>query len=294
MNNVKTISVIIPNTNSPLIGEILHRLKRQTIDMSPVEILVIGTDEPGLVREDNLVQFVATDQTAYASDKRNLGMQAAQGDIFLFLDDDCLPSPDWLERHLTRHRRGEQVVGGAVTFGTRNYLQLADNVSAFHDLLPFTTEGPRPYLTTANLSVNRAVVDKAGEMEAQKKRAEDLEWTVRFRALGYRLYFEPRAIIFHDPSRYSFSAVRRHWVDDASDTLRVRLRYAQLLQTPRLARYRWLFLWGAPLVATWATIRTFGHPQIVWQYWYTLPLVYLTKLAWCWGAFKNFPNIREV
>jgi GT2 family glycosyltransferase len=165
---------------------------------------------------------------------------------------------------------------------------LADNVSAFHDLLPFTQEGPRPYLATANLSVHRPVVEKAGGMYVCLDYAHDLEWTVRFRALGYKLYFEPRAIVFHDPPRRTLSAVWQHW-SDAPYTLGVRLRYSHLLQTPYLARYRWVFLWGAPLVAAWATARTLRHPQTLLRYWHTLPLVYLTKLAWCWNAFKYFP-----
>jgi glycosyltransferase involved in cell wall biosynthesis len=290
MNQVRLLSVIIPNTNSLLMAKILQAFRRQTVDLSAVEVLVVGTDEPGLVVEDELVRFIPTGPSACASDKRNIGMREARGDILLFLDDDCLPAPDWIERHLDRHRQGEQVVGGAVTFGSRNYLQLADNVSAFHDLLPFTPEGLRPYLSTVNLSVDRAVTTKAGAMEAHKNRAEDLEWTVRFRALGYRLYFEPRAVVFHDPPRYTWSAVWRHWTGDAHDTLRVRVRYSALLQTPRLARYRPVFLWGAPVVAAWATARTFGHAEILRRYWHTLPLVYLTKLAWCWGAFRNFPG----
>ena len=181
------------------------------------------------------------------------------------------------------------MVGGAITFGSRNFLQVADNVSAYHDLLPFTPAGPRPYLSAANLSIRREVIEKAGEMEAHLTRAEDLEWTVHLRAMGYTLYFDPQAVVFHDPPRRTLTAVWRHWTRDAHDTLSVRLQYAPLLQTPRLARHRLLFLWGAPLVAAWATARTFGHPQTLVQYGYTLPVVYLTKLAWCWGAFKHFP-----
>jgi len=282
-------SVIIPNTNSPMIHEILLALRHQTTDMSGVEIVVVGTGEPGLMAESRTVRLITTDESVCASDKRNLGITEARGDILLFLDDDCLPKPDWLERHLYWHRQGEQVVGGAVVFNARNYFQLADNVSAFHDLLPTTQEGPRPYLATANLSVSRRVVEKAGQMEKHKNRAEDLEWTTRFRTLGYRLYFDPRIVVFHNPLRYTFSSVWRHWADDAHNTLSVRLRYSRQLQTPGLARYRWAFLWGSPLVAAWATARTFAYPRVLWRYWHTLPLVYLTKLAWCWGAFRHFP-----
>jgi glycosyltransferase involved in cell wall biosynthesis len=287
----KTCSIIIPDTNSWLMNDILYNLRRQTVDLSQAEVLVVGTDEPGLVTEDELVRFIPTDASrSHASDKRNLGMREARGDLFLFLDDDCIPALDWVEFHLWRHEAGEKVVGGAVTFGTDNYLQLTDNVSAFHDLLPFTASGYRTYLCTSNLSVRREVVDRVGNMMAHKSRAEDLEWTVRFRKAGYRLYFESQALIFHDPARKTPRNVWQHWIQDAPDTLRVRLKYSTLLGTPTLARYRFLFLIAAPLIAAWATGRTFAQLTTLRQYGYTLPLVYLTKLIWCLGAFCHFPT----
>ncbi len=282
------ISIIIPNTNSLQIGDILRALKQQVAGRPNCEILVVGTDEAGLIVEDEQVRWLRTDPSACASDKRNLGMRAATGQLLFFLDDDCIPTAGWLQRHLDRHEQGERVVGGAITFGQANYYQLADNLSAFHDLLAFMPEGPRPYLVAANLSIDRSVVECAGEMVAGRNRSEDLDWTVRFRALGYTLYFEPRAIIFHNPARCTFGRVWRHWTDDAQPTLEVRLRYAQWLATPALAKHRWAYLWGAPVIAAWATGRVFAHQQVRWRYGHTLPLVYLTKLAWCWGAFTHF------
>jgi GT2 family glycosyltransferase len=237
------------------------------------------------------VHFIPSDEpNHFASDKRNLGMRLAQGEVLLFLDDDCIPRPDWIERHLARQARGERVVGGAVEFPKGSYLQLADNLSAFHFMTPYTAQGYRTYLCTANLSVHRSVVAHIGEMAPHQNRADDLEWTLRMRARGYRLYFDPRTIVLHDPPRHSFASVWRHWTQDAPPTLRVRLRYAGLLKTPRLAKYRAAYLWGAPLVAAWATARVFSHRQSLISYWHTLPLVYLTKLAWCWSAYRNFPN----
>jgi glycosyltransferase involved in cell wall biosynthesis len=288
---LKRFSVIIPDTDSTRIGDTLEALRRQSVDLSEGEILVLGSDRPGLVHSDKLVRFIPTDpQNSFASDKRNQGMKIAQGEIYFFLDDDCIPYPDWIERHLYRHELGEKVVGGAVVFGRRNYLQLTDNLSAFHIFLPSTVEGSRAYLTTSNLSVHHSVVTRAGVMEAHQNRAEDMEWTTRFRTYGYRLYFDPKAIVLHDPERCTFASVARHWVVDAPSTLRIRLLYAESLNTPRLAHYRWMYLWGSPLVAAWATLRAFKPPGALAAYWHTLPLVYLTKLIWCWSAYQNFPS----
>jgi len=283
------LSIIIPNLNSPIIDKVLDALCSQITDKFSAEILVVGVDKPGLVRQNELVRFIPTDESANAAINRNIGIEQAHGELLLFIDADCQPTAGWLECHIARHIKGEQVVGGAVTFGTDNYFQLSDNVSAFHDLLPFTPEGPRPYLATANLSINRDVLKKAGCLNPDLPHAHDLEWTVRFRELGYRLYFDPRAVVVHDPPRRTLAAVWKHWVDNGPDTLKVRLRYAQLLNTPYLAAQRWLFLWAAPIIAAWATIRTFQNPHTIRRYWYTWPMVFLTKIAWCWGAYWNFP-----
>ncbi len=283
------VSVIIPNTNSTLIGMITDRLRLQLADCELMEVLVVGSDQPRLVREDAHVRFIPMTHPTHASDKRNRGMAEARGEIFLFLDDDCLPMDHLVARHLARHRAGEQVVGGAVDFADHPYIQLADNLSAFHDLLPCTSSGPRSFLCTANLSIRREAALHCGPMEDRRSRAEDLDWTLRLRTLGYRLYFEPSAMIDHRPARTTLATVWRHWVDDAPFTLIVRLRHAHQLGTPSLARHRWPYLFLAPLIAAWATARTFTHPQVRCRYWHTLPLVYWTKLAWCWGAFSRFP-----
>jgi hypothetical protein len=107
---------------------------------------------------------------------------------------------------------------------------------------------------------------------------------------AFRLYFEPGAVVVHDPNRRTLASLWRHWWEDAPPTLAVRLRYAEQLDTPRLAHRRSMYLWGAPFVAAWASLRVFSHPQSWLHYAHTLPLVYLSKLIWCWSAYKNFPK----
>jgi len=286
-----TYSIIIPNTNSPHIAKIIDVLQLQMNIYPDGEIIVAGSDRFNLISpQQNLRVIPTSPQNCYASDKRNLAMLLAKGHIFLFLDDDCLPQPNWLAGHLTRHKMGEQIVGGAITFTRDHYLQLADNVSAFHDLLPFTNPGQRSYLATANLSVDRKVVENVGLMEKNKNRADDLEWTARFRSKGYKLFFDPAIIVNHDPLRYSLPEIWRHWTVDAPHTIRIRLRYKELLNTPPIARFRSLYLWGSPLIAAWATARSFSSLQTWFLFGHTLPVVFITKLAWCWSAYQHFPK----
>jgi GT2 family glycosyltransferase len=290
-----TISIIIPAARTARLPQILDALARQQGETAVFETwIVCNRNEQDLIpRSGENVHLLPAPPSTKAPARRNAGMAAASGDIFLFLDDDCVPAPDLVQRHLAQQRRGRRVVGGSVAFPPSPYLQLADNVSAFHDLLPFTPAGIRLYLVTANMSVRRCVVNDVGFMRPDLDRADDLEWTARFRAHGYSLYFDPEAMVWHLPPRHTWHALWRHWAGDAPDTIRVRLAWADMLRTPPLAFRRSIFLWGMPFIALWATGRTFAHRETRRRYWRTLPVVYLTKLAWCLSAYKHYPTVEQ-
>lgn len=284
-------TIIIPSTNSPILEDVLAALQEQTYKLTDGEVLVIGPRLHELQNTHHPIHFVpANHEYSHASDKRNLGIKISRSEILLFLDDDCIPAPDWLRTHLDCHASGESVVGGSVTFPRQNYIQLADNISAFHFMTENTTPGNRNYLCTANLSINRSVIDACGDMQAKQNRAEDLEWTARIHRLGYNLYFEPNAKVVHNPNRRSITSFWEHWWDDAPHTLRIRLQNSDVLDTPKIANWRWLYLWCSPFIAAWATLNTFSNPRNFTRYGHTFPLVYLSKLIWCWSAYKQFPS----
>lgn len=280
-------SVIIPNTDSPVLAQVLAALARQTIDPARFEVLVVGSGTPqplpGLQ-----VRFLPATGPLFASAKRNRGMREAEGRLFLFLDDDCLPETGWLEQHARRHALGETVVGGAFNFDRGNYFQLADNVSSFGPLMPFRRGGARLWLSSGNLSLDRATAAKVGDMREDLKSSEDMEWCVRLRQLGHTMYFEPRAVVRHQPQRRTLASVWSHWVGYGTYEAPIRAKYAPWLGKPAWYDWRWLYTWGSPAVAAWTTLRTFDHIRM-WAYLDTLPLVFVTKLAWCWSAARHFP-----
>jgi hypothetical protein len=72
-----SLSVIIPNLNSPVIGHVLEAVRTQEADPRQIEILVVGRDTPGLVIEDSVVRFLETEHPAPAAQARNRGLAAA-------------------------------------------------------------------------------------------------------------------------------------------------------------------------------------------------------------------------
>jgi glycosyltransferase involved in cell wall biosynthesis len=281
------VSIIIPSLNSLTIGKTLDSLRRQTRPLGGTEIIVVGLDDPGLVREDRLVRFVSTGKAVCAAAARNIGMEQAEGQYFLFIDSDCVAEADWVERLMARHLLGEKVVAGGVAFGPGSYWALCDNVSRLHE---FVAEGePRHlhYAPTLNLSVSSEVAREVGGFNESLRTGEDIDWTMRVTGLGHDICFEPRALVHHSPHRNSFSAVMRYAAESGFNMAHVRLRYPEVLRAPSLLRHQAWLLILSPAISLFATAQIYLVHLSLPRYIHTLPIVYLSKVAWCLGAVRR-------
>ena len=289
----KDISVVIPSLNSTTIDQTLDSLRAQTYSLAGAEIIVVGLDNPGLVKEDGIIRFVSTVRPVCAAAARNIGMQEAKGRYFLFIDSDCIAATDWIERLMARHVLGDKVVGGGVVFGEAGYWALCDNVSRLHEFAAYMESGHRPYLPTLNLSVHKEVAEEVGGFNETLPTGEDVDWTVRIGKAGYGLYFEPRAIVYHRPSRNNLPTVLKYAVQSGADMVQVRLRYPDVLQAPFLFRHEGWVLTLSPLISFYVTAKIFSRHLSVLRYFYTVPIVYLTKMGWCLGAARRVRSMRR-
>lgn len=279
------VSVIIPSLNAPTLARALAAVAAQ--DAPAHEVIVVGRDEAGVLGGWPAVRFIDTQQPACAARARNLGIRAATGDILLFLDADCIPHPDWLRRHAEQHTAGEGVVGGSVELAGRNYWAQSDNVSMFHEFVPGLPPSERRLLPTLNLSVRREVVETAGLMDESfpGAAAEDADWTIRIGRAGYRLVFDPTAVVAHAPARTAWGDVVRHWRNLGHNAVRVRLRYPDAFGTPAGASSAWWWRLLSPAIAARVTAGVYAKRPLR-AYWTSLPVVYATKIIYCWGAAR--------
>lgn len=279
------VSVIIPSLNAPTLARALTAVAGQ--DTPAHEVIVVGRDEAGVLDSYPAVRFIDTEQPACAARARNLGIRAATGDILLFLDADCIPRPDWLRRHAERHAAGEMAVGGGVELAGRNYWAQSDNVSMFHEFVPDLPPSERLLLPTLNLSVRREVVAAAGLMDESfpGAAAEDADWTIRIGRAGYRLTFDPYAVVAHAPARTTWRDVVRHWRNLGHNAVRVRLRYPDAFGTPSGAGRAWWWRVLSPVIAARVTAGVYAKRPLR-AYWSSLPVVYATKVIYCWGAAR--------
>ena len=304
MDRATRYSVVVPNLHSPRIGEVLDALERQAGLDGAYEVIVVGRDRYGLVQETERVRFLRSERDLNAGEARNRGIEAARGEVIFFLDADCIPDEDWMARLLRRYRQGYPIVGGGVTFSDRNFWTLCDNVSHFYGLYP---DG-RPRLAvdfnihTANMCVSKALLVKVGKFSERFPGAagEDFDLIMRIREGGYGLYFEPSALVTHRPERNSFRSVLRHSAIWARQSIGIRHRYAALLKTPWVLYHPLPLLFLSPMIAVWVSARIFLlYPRLL-RYWYTFPVVLLSKIVWCLAAASELrtmsgqPAVKDV
>lgn len=283
-----SVAIIIPSLNSPLIDQVLAAvLAQEQVDEMICDILVVGKDTAGLIPSTQGIRFIDTGEPIGAAAARNKGIMATNAHLLVFLDSDCLPGPRWLIEHITAHEAGHAVVSGGVLPAGRNYWHLTYNLTLFHEILSTNPAGPRDFLATLNLSIDRSVIEAVGPLDETIERVEDVEWTTRMRRANIQPYFWPQATVRHEHGRTNFSLVWRDCALSGYHMRRLRLHYADLLQAPGLLHYPHLLFWLSPFIATWATWRIiWKRPQTMLQFWFTVPGLYLTKIAWCWGASR--------
>src|SRR3989304_362116 len=119
---------------------------------------------------------------------------------------------------------GHPVVGGPIWFDRDAYWTLCDNVAHFHDLLPDIGRGPNRHfmLATANMLVEKAILEKVGMFDESFPRGQDFEISLKIRQAGYDLYFEPEARIIHKPVRDTLGSVLKHSAGWARHSIRIR------------------------------------------------------------------------
>jgi cellulose synthase/poly-beta-1,6-N-acetylglucosamine synthase-like glycosyltransferase len=201
-NNPK-LSIIIPvkEFNQNLDECIKHCLE---LDYPDYEIIVLPDFSIELYYN---VRVVPTGVKG-PSDKRNIGIKEAAGEIIAFLDDDAFPPKDWLRNAVRNFNDGEiAAVGGpAVTPGNDGLKEKASGsiYSSFlgggvyrYRYIPrkkrFVDDFP-----SCNFIVRKSVLKEAGGFKTKFWPGEDTALCLEItKKLGKRMVYDPAALVYH-------------------------------------------------------------------------------------------------
>ena len=209
-----TLSIIVPTLNR---GPVFRRTVGHVLDQSftDFELIVVDqSDQPERANNEAFLRAKGDTRLRYIQvprknlpNARNEGLALARGQIILFLDDDVvLLGDDFLDAHVDAY--ADASVGGVtgrtierwlrsnsadtamrVTWGGRTIINLAGTSRT-------TVAG----LKGANMSFRADLFEQLGGFDRNfvgSAILEDVDFSFRASAAGWRLIFEPRAELLH-------------------------------------------------------------------------------------------------
>lgn len=287
---INSVSVIIPNLNCPILDQALEALYAQSLPPDiDLEVIVIGQDEYGHLQRFPQVTSIYTPDPVPPGTARNIGIRHSRGQLIVCQDADCVAQPNWLSELIAAHQEHPQrtVIGGSIRITADNYWALADNLSSFHAYLPSRPSVPYPVLPTCNVSMRREAFDTVGWFDDALVYDEDADWMMRARQEGFTLRFHSPAVVWHRTQRKTFRSAISHAYVWGNYSIITRHRYQELQSTPFILKNWWALLLLSPFIATGVTARIYLRNPSVWRHVTTAPVIFLAKMAWCWGAVKR-------
>ena len=203
------VSIVIPTYARPeRLRECLAALTRQTLPADTFEIVVVddGSPQPIAPAADTAAAGpmirIIRQPNAGPSAARNRGVAEARGELIALTDDDCLPTPAWLESLVTAHRQCPDALVGGITFNGLTDDLFATTSQMIIDLVyeHFNRDHEAAYfLTSNNMLCSRAAYSDLGGFDTSFARAgaEDRDFCDRWRASGRPLRLVPAATIEH-------------------------------------------------------------------------------------------------
>ena len=200
--NGMTVSVVIPVFNAaPTLEHCLGALQTQT--RTPNEIIVVddgSTDETIHVAEHCGARVIRQQQQGPAS-ARNRGAQSARGEILLFTDADCEPSPEWIERMSTPFA-DPRIVATKGTYRTRQHQLIARLVQLEYEFRyeRMARFSQIDFVDSHAAGYRRTVLLQSGGFDTAfptSTSAEDIDLSFRLARQGYRMIFVPQAWVWH-------------------------------------------------------------------------------------------------
>jgi len=220
-------SIVIPvHNHAALTRQCLEALMASPVEGALLEIVVVddgSTDSTPDLLADYLenVRVVRHEQASGFAGACNDGAAAASGDWLVFLNNDTIPEPGWLDALLRYASEREQVgFTGAKLLFPNGRIQhagvvFARNLSPHHIYAGFPSDHPAvnksrefQVVTAACGLIRRELFDEAGAFDqAFVNGYEDIDLCLRLRRLGYEVHYCHESVVSHleSATRYALS-----------------------------------------------------------------------------------------
>lgn len=197
------VSVIVPAYNSAAtIGACLQALASQSLPGRSYEVIVVDDGSSDMTREIAIrfdVRFIEQPHKGPAA-ARNRGVMEAHGEIVLFTDADCQPTENWISEMVAPFELLE-VVGVKGAYRTRQTGVIPRFVQCEYEERYERMARRRQidFIDTYSAGYRREVFlrEKGFDVRYPTASVEDQEFSFRLAKRGYRMVFNPHAVVYH-------------------------------------------------------------------------------------------------
>jgi len=289
------ISIIIPSYFSQLtIRECIQSLQAQETE-EEFEILIINSspDETYKIIKKYFpnISLIQLKKRTSAGQARNIGIQRAKGDIFAFIDSDCIACSDWLKKMVLWHKKGYKVVGGAIVNKSRK--NIFSRAEYPLEILEFSPNNPRKevkFFSAANCSFSREIFDKYGPFP-DIRAGEDLILSHKIVEEGEKIIFDPEIKVFHK-NEISFKSYLKKQMMHGEYSYKTRLMIklsGSFINNPLILPFLLPLL---PLIRAFRVIcRSLClKNKLIYDIIWTFPLFFFGCVIWSLGYARGYVN----
>jgi glycosyltransferase involved in cell wall biosynthesis len=208
------ISVVVPahQIGSQIEG-CVQALLGQTLPREHYEIIVVddgSSDDTAIRAEQAGAKLVRLPHNMGPAAARNAGVARARGDVIVFTDADCQPTPDFLAA-LTEHMHDPRVGGCKGAYLTKQralvarFVQLEYESRDRHTARCSTVD----FVDTYACCFRRDDIVRAGGFDPHLRVCEDQEFSFRLTGAGVSVHFAANARTYHVHCDNAWAYVRK-------------------------------------------------------------------------------------
>lgn len=181
------VSIIIPAYNAADTLPLCLAAVRQS-DYASTEAIVVCdacTDSSAQVAQSHGVRTIVNDSRQGAAYSRNVGAAAARGEIFFFVDADCILAPDAISMAVEALTTGEQVVFGSYIAETRAPGFFSQFKNLQHHFTHQQGEDVQSSFWSGCGAITRAAFEDIEGFDVSLQACEDIEFGFALTRHGY-------------------------------------------------------------------------------------------------------------
>ena len=203
-------SIVIPTYSADvLLMECIQSLCQQSGDKNGLEVIVVNdggrkeiSEKLDLFESQLVIRYFYQENKGPAT-ARNLGIKKARGDIVLFLDDDSLPTPNWVQTTINTWGKYHDYdgIGGYIKSDEKDSIYCRVNADFFNWYLAhYSAHDSHTFISTCNAGYKKCILNKVGNFDEGFKNAsgEDRDLNIKLLNSGAKLMLDRNILVYHD------------------------------------------------------------------------------------------------